>query len=288
MVGDDAMRGLPRTLGVDAGGVGDRLDECAEQIDLVIVVRALQHRGDALEPHAGVDRRPRQGRPGSGRVAVELHEHEIPDLEPAVTLAGRAETLPAGRLLRARQVIALMKVDFRARAAGTVIAHGPEVVLLAEAQDAIVAEAGDLLPERERVVVVGEDRGHQPFSVEAEITRQELPGIADGVGLEVVSEREVAEHLEERVMAGGPSDVLEVVVLPAGADALLARGGAPVLPLLLAREDTLELHHAGIGEEQRGIVARHERRRAHTAVAAVLEIAEKFFTQAVAGHRGSL
>ena len=35
-------------------------DQRAEQVDVVIVVRALQHRGDALEPHAGVDRGPRQ------------------------------------------------------------------------------------------------------------------------------------------------------------------------------------------------------------------------------------
>jgi len=179
-------------------------------------------------------------------------------------------------------------VDLGARTAGPVVAHGPEVVLFAEAQDAVVTEAGDLLPQRERVVVVGEHRGHQPPAVEPEIPGQKLPGIGDGVGLEVVPEREVAQHLEERVVPGGPPDVLEVVVLAAGADALLTRGGALVFPLLLAREDTLELHHAGVGEEQRGIVPGDERRRAHTPVAVALEVAEKLFTQAVAGHRGSL
>src|SRR5262249_40604687 len=138
-----------------------------------------------------------------------------------------------------------MKVDFRARATGAVIAHGPEVVLLAEPQDPNVAEAVDLLPQRDRVVVIGEDVGHQPFGVQTEIAGQELPRVADGVGLEIVPEREVAEHLEERVMARGPADVLQVVVLAARADTLLARRGAPILPLLLAREDTLELHHAG-------------------------------------------
>ena len=56
MVGDDAMRGLLLAIGIDAGEIGDSLDQRAEQIDLVIVVGALQHRGDALEPHAGIDR----------------------------------------------------------------------------------------------------------------------------------------------------------------------------------------------------------------------------------------
>ena len=291
VVGDDAHGDVVRGIGAAvrlARQRGDAIDQRAQQVGVVVRELALHDRGDALEPHAGVDRRPRQGRPGSGRVAVELHEHEIPDLEPAVTLASRAETLPAGRLFRARQVIALMEVDLRARTAGAVIAHGPEVVLLAEAQDPVVPEAGDLLPERKGVVVVGEDGRDQPLAVEAEIPGQEFPAIPDGVGLEVVPEREVAEHLEERVMARGPADVLEVIVLAAGAHALLSRRGAPVVALLLAREDALELHHAGVGEEQRGIIVRHERRRAHTPVAVALEVAEKLFTQAIAGHRGSL
>ena len=39
--------------------------------------------------------------------------------------------------------------------------------------------------------------------------------------LEVVAEGEIAEHLEEGVMARGVADVIEVVVLAAGADAFL-------------------------------------------------------------------
>ena len=44
---------------------------------------------------------------------------------------------------------------------------------------------------------------------------------ADGLPLEVVAEREVAEHLEKGVVAGGVADVFQVVVLAAGAHALL-------------------------------------------------------------------
>jgi hypothetical protein len=39
--------------------------------------------------------------------------------------------------------------------------------------------------------------------------------------LEIVAEREVAEHLEEGVMTRGIADVVEVIVLAAGAHALL-------------------------------------------------------------------
>src|SRR5690606_13096776 len=49
------------------------------------------------------------------------------------------------------------------------------------------------------------------------------------------------------------------VVLAAGAHAFLRRDRAAVGPLLKPGEDVLELHHAGIGEHQGRIVARHQR-----------------------------
>ena len=60
MVGDDTMRGFALAVGIHMREIGDRLDQGAEQVDLVIVVGALQHGGDALEPQTCVDRRPRQ------------------------------------------------------------------------------------------------------------------------------------------------------------------------------------------------------------------------------------
>ena len=81
----------------------------------------------------------------------------------------------------------------------------------------------------------------------------------DRLALEVVAEGEVAEHLEEGVVARGVADVLEVVVLAARAHAALRAGRAHVGALLLAEEHVLELHHAGVGEQQRRIVAGHER-----------------------------
>ncbi len=87
----------------------------------------------------------------------------------------------------------------------------------------------------------------------------QLPGVGDGVLLEVVAKAEIAQHLEEGVVAIGEAHVLQVVVLAAGAHALLRRGGAVVVALLQAEEDVLELVHAGVGEQQRGVVGRDER-----------------------------
>jgi hypothetical protein len=54
-----------------------------------------------------------------------------------------------------------------------------------------------------------------------QLTGDELPREADRVALEVVAEREVAEHFEERVVARGVPDLLEIVVLAAGPHTLL-------------------------------------------------------------------
>ena len=84
-------------------------------------------------------------------------------------------------------------------------------------------------------------RGHQ------------LPGVGDGIFLEIIAEGKIAEHFEKGVVAIGEADIFEVVVLAAGADAFLAGGGAVVVALFEAEEDVLELVHPGIGEEQRGV-----------------------------------
>ena len=138
---------------------------------------------------------------------------------------------------------------------------------------------------REGLLVVVIDGDGEALLVEAEVLGEQLPGELDRALLEVVAEREVAEHLEEGVVARGVADVVEVVVLAAGAHALLRGRRAHVGARLLAGEHVLELHHAGVGEHQRRVVARHERRRRHDLVAVLLEEVEERSADVVdAGH----
>ena len=97
---------------------------------------------------------------------------------------------------------------------------------------------------------------------------RQLPGELGRALLEVVADREVAEHLEEGQVALGGADVLDVD----RAEALLAGGQPPRRRLLLAAEVGLERLHARGGEQHRRVVdRRHERRRGHAQVAALLE-----------------
>ncbi len=175
-------------------------------------------------------------------------------------------------------------MDLRARPARAGLAHLPEIVLFVEAEDAALGNAGHLLPELFGFVVFAEDGDVELVFGQAVILGDQVPGELDGVGFEVVAEGEIAQHLEEGVVAARVADVFEVVVLAAGAHAFLRGGGARVVALLQAQEDVLELVHAGVGEQQRGVVGRDQRRAAHDAVAAFGEEVEKALSDFVTCH----
>ena len=137
------------------------------------------------------------------------------------------------------------------------------------------------------VVVLAEDGDVELVLGQAVILGDEVPGELDGLGFEVIAEGEIAEHLEEGVMAAGVADVFEVVVLAAGAHAFLRGGGAGVIALLEAEEHVLELVHAGVGEQQGGVVGGHQRGAADHAVAAFGKEVEKALSDFVTCHGDS-
>jgi hypothetical protein len=281
VIGDHAMRGLVRTLGVDPRRRHRGRDQRTEEIDLVIVVGALQHRGDALEPHARVDRGLRQRDAFPARLLLILHEDEIPDLDEAIAVG------IGGTWRSALDLRAMVEEDLRARPARPGVAHRPEVVGGRNADDLVVAEPRHVPPDAVGFLVVVVDGDQKSLRVEAELLGNELPGERDRELLEVVAEREVTEHLEEGVVACRIADIVEVVVLAANAQALLRGGRAHVGARLLAREDVLELHHAGRGEQQRRVVARHERGGGHDLMAIAAEELKKCAADLVDGrHRG--
>ncbi|ESY36729.1 hypothetical protein X747_26690 [Mesorhizobium sp. LNJC384A00] len=277
----DQEGGRAQMVGNDAEG-GDRLlvrplpergrrrvDQVTEQIGLENALDPLQDGGHAFQAHAGVDRRPRQVDALFLGDLLILHEHQVPEFKEAVAVLLRA----AGRA--APDVLATVDEDFRAWPARSGVAHRPEIVGGRDAEDAVIGETGDLLPEAGRLVIGVIDGDQQLVLVQPELLGNQVPGQLDGALLEIVAEGEIAEHFEKSQVARGVADIVEVVVLAAGAHALLSGRGARIGPLLQAGEDVLELHHAGIGEHQRRVVARHERARRDDLVALLAEIVEE-------------
>src|SRR5262249_54964241 len=126
----------------------------------------------------------------------------------------------------------MVPVNLRARPAGACLAHGPEVVRCSVPPEPSVRDS-DLVPPdplgvlvRPEISLAAEDGGTEPLRRKPVDPGQELPGEADRLALEVVAEREVAEHLEEGVMARCPPDLIEVVVLSRHPQAFL-RAGRP-------------------------------------------------------------
>ncbi len=250
-------------------------DQVLEQVDVVIGVLALQHGGDALEAHAGVDAGLGQRRERAGGVAVVLHEHQVPDLDVAVAVGVGRPGRPAGD---ARPVVV---ENLAAGTARPGIGHLPEVVrlvflsLVADAHHALFRQADGLGPQLIGLVVGLVDRGPELLRRQSVHLGEQLPRELDRVLLEVVAEAEVAQHLEEGVVARGVADVFQVVVLAPGAQAALRGGGAHVGALLLAGEYVLELHHARVHEQERRVVGGNQRARSDDRVPRRAEILEE-------------
>ena len=249
-----------------AGQLARALDRRIDLVDLVEVVHALEQVGDPLQTETGVDVLARQ-RPDHVEVVLGpdlrqllLHEHEVPDLQEAILIDDRSAVRAVRR--------ATVDIDLAARPARPGYAHVPVVVQQAAALDPLRRQAGDVLPEHRRLVVGLQHGDPDPVGVEAVAplvlrAGDQVPGVPDRLSLEVVTEGEVAVHLEKRVMPGGLADLLDVE----GANALLHAGGAVPRRRLRAGEVPLEGHHPGIDEQQGGVVV-EQWRGGHDLVAA--------------------
>jgi hypothetical protein len=96
---------------------------------------------------------------------------------------------------------------------------------------------------------------------------QKLPGPIDRLSFEVIPKAPVAQHLEERVVKGIETDIIEVIVLAAGSYAFLSIGNTRrgVGRFLLSEKIWYELVHAGVRKQQIWS-ARQQARRWHNRV----------------------
>src|SRR3989442_3572076 len=180
--------------------------------------------------------------------------------------------------------------DLGAWAAGPDFAHLPEVVLVAQPEDAAVGNPGALAPQSPRLVVRVVHGDVQPVGIDAEpvLPGHPLPGVVDRLALEVVAEGEVAEHLEEGVVSRGVAHLLQIIVFPPGAHAFLAGHGSGVSAPLESLEHPLELHHPGGGEQQGGVVRRDQGGARHLLVAPRLEELQELAADFGGGHGGNI
>ena len=89
-------------------------------------------------------------------------------------------------------------------------------------------------------------------------------------------------------MTGRVADLLQIVVLPTRADALLAGDRARIVTTFQTLEHALELHHAGVREQQGGVVRRNQRRAWHLLVPLALEVVDELAADVGGLHGGKI
>ena len=171
--------------------VADYLDDGLEHVGVIVRAFALHSHAQTFESHTRVDNLSRQGFEASVRLAVILHEHEVPDFDNLrMVMVHQLTARHFGALFFRTQV----DMDFRARTARTRVAHLPEVVMLVSVDD--VVGGHELFPVRSRLVVALQPFGRTAFEhggievgrVYLQHVYQELPCPTDGFFLEIVAE----------------------------------------------------------------------------------------------------
>ena len=303
VLGDDPQREVGTGIGavLPPGQMACPGDDGCEQVGLVDVVLALQDYRCALQPHAGIHAGGGQWRAVALRVLVELHEHQVPQLhEPFAVAVGMAPvhlvdrpTIALLPQLRrqdvhldhpaavAAPVEAAIVVDFRTGSGRTLGAcRSPPVVLVSIAIDAVNRNADLVVPDLEGLVVVQVNGDVKAVRRQAEQLRDQLPSVGDSSLLEIVSDAEVPQHLEERKVL-----VIAHFVDVRGAKTLLAAGEPSRWRCLLSHEKRFEGHHSGAGEQQRGVARRDQRGRGHVLMPLALKILDERVPYLVAVHQ---
>ena len=262
-LGGHRLSGAPPRQVMDSAG------QWLEQVCVVVVANALQHRGDPFQAHARVNRRLGQGLQAALGVPVELHEDQVPDLHEAVAIRVGAARRPPWR------VRAVVVKNLAARAARAGLAHGPEIVGLPAPAEAALGDAYLLQPYPGGLVIVLVHGDPEFFLGERQFAAEKIPGVAYGLLLEIIAEAEIAQHLKEGVVAGRAADILQVVVLAPGPQATLGGGGAGAGALFAAKKRLLELHHAGVSEQQGRVIGGHQGRTRRHFMPALFEIVQE-------------
>ena len=252
MVGDDTQRPARALIGIGIVGLsGDLLaerDQPLHEVAVVVGALVLHDGGHALETHARIEVAVRKLGHGAVFLTIVLGEHEVPELEEAIAVATRGAVGAS-----AADLLALVEIDLGTGSAGAGGAGGPEVVVLAQAGDVVLGNT-EPAPDIARLVILGENGEVEALDRELELLGDELESPLASLLLGDAAEGEVAEHLEERKVAAILADAVDVV----GAHALLAGARTDLGHGLLALVVLLELVHAGVGKQERGVIG-HER-----------------------------
>ena len=271
MVGNNAHRhiGLLLNAVLAVAEFTDLLEHRLEHIRVVVRLLALYGTNESLEAHTGINHFLCQRLKRTVSLAVELHEYDVPNLDNLrMVFVHQFASGHLGFLLLATAV----HMDLRARSARTRVAHLPEVVVLVAVQYMIGRQV--LCPNSRSLIVTTKTfflaalkyGGIQVLRINLQYIHDILPRKVYCALLEVVAERPVAEHLEHCVVVRIMTNLLQIVVLAADAQTLLAVCHTRIFDRVIAEDDTLPRVHAGVGKHQCRVILDDHRSRGYNLV----------------------
>ncbi len=257
------------------------VDNRRKHIRVIIRRLSLHRHAQTLETHPCVHMVVRQVLQTTVRLPVELHEHQVPDFYHQRIIP--VHQLPP-RFQRPFRIRSQIDVNLGTRTAGTHIPHLPEIILLIAVQNPFLRQiiqpnpACLLIPRQPVVGTSLEHRGIQPLLLQPHLHSQKFPGILNGMLLEIIPERPVAQHLEHRMMIRVVPHLLQVIVLSRHPQALLRIRHPPTLRRNIAQNHILELIHPRVRKHQRRIILHHHRRRRHNRMPFTLKKVQKLLS----------
>ncbi len=153
----------------------------------------------------------------------------------------------------------------------------PEVVLLSETDDPVVRDPDIVFPKLLCLVIALKNSYPESVCRNFENLCKKFPSPLNSLRLEIIAEREVAEHFKICTVASGLSDALDV----GSSYALLACCYSLIRRHSLSEEKLLERSHSRIDEEETLIPLRNERCARHSCVILALEEREILFTKVI-------
>ena len=275
MVSDDLERDIRLLVFavLDACNFGSVFDNRIKEVRLEVRLLVLNDGSETLEAAARIDVLMGEVLVGTVFLTVVLREDEVPDFKVTVAVAADSAGRFAAAALFAKVDVNLGVRTARARA------DFPEIVF--HLDDVVLREARLGLPDFNGFRIIRINRDPELVFRQLDNLRQELPGPGNGLALEIIAEREVAEHFKERLVTRRAADVLDI----ARANAALARRHARAGRLHLAREERLQRSHASTNQKQRRVILRNQRETRQAQMAFLFcEELQISFTQFITTH----
>ena len=252
----------------NTGDAADVLHDILHGIYFEQVIYALHDTCQTFQTHTSIDVLVFHFGIVTVAVTVELAEYQIPYFYIAVAVAANVAVRLAAALFRST-----VKVDLRTRTAGAGTVF-PEVVFSAQTNHVVFCHADLLGPHVIGFVVIFENRNIQLICRHFQHLGEKFPCPCDCFDLEVIAEREVAQHLEIGAVTCGLTDTFNIRCT----DTLLTGRHTGIRRNCLSQKIFFQRCHTGIDQQQSLIPLRYQRKAGQTGMSLALKKRQILFT----------